>query len=255
MYSYFAQSSSHRATLSFHNTIGVRVLPDEHLRTWFEHHGMPLDDALRSRTGKSGLDDDFYKSTDPAFATYRHWARGAGPRALAQSLVVQAPHYYDLMYNDLPSLLSADVQYYDTQGVYNRLPRDMPAQLGGPTTRRGLTTWLVLAGAGLVAGFALALQRKRGLGLVVFGTTTLVLTLVELYTTWAGDPLEMQRHLIGTLSRLSIVLVVVIASAADTVLDAWSSRAPRAGDEPPEPELPSDSADDAEYASKVPPDA
>lgn len=253
VYTYFAQSSSHRTTLSFHNTIGVRVLPDEQLTNWFVHHGMPLDDALRSRTGKSGLEDDFYKSTDPAYATYRHWARGAGPRALALSLVAEAPRYYHLMYNDLPSLLAGNVQYYDTQGVYDRLPREMPAQLGGPTTRRGLTTWLVLAGAGLAVGLALALLRKRALGLVVFGATTLVLTLVELYTTWAGDPLEMQRHVIGTLSRLSVVLVVVIASATDTAIDAWRSRPAR--DEPAEPEPRSEMQDDAEYASQVAPDA
>jgi hypothetical protein len=253
--SYFAQSSSHRTTLSFNNVVGVRILPDQQLTNWFVDHGMPLDDALRTRTGKSGLDDDFYKSTDPAFATYRHWARGAGPRALAESLVFQGPHYVDLLSNDLPSVLRADVTYYDTQGVYNRLPREMPLQLGGPTTRRGLTTWLALAAAGLAAALVLTQLRRRGVGVVVFGATALVLTLLELYTTWVGDPLEVQRHLVGTLSRLSVILVVIVASAVDVGLDAWRSRPPREA-EPPPPALPSEGElDEAEHEEKVSPGA
>ena len=253
VYSYFAQSSSHRATLSFHNVVGVRILPDRQLTNWFVDHGMPLDDALRTRTGKSGLDDDFYKSTDPAFAKYRHWARGAGPRALAESLVFEGPHYVNLLYDDLPSVLRADVQYYDTQGVYDRLPREMPLQLGGPTTRAGLTTWLALAGAALAAALVLAfaLHRRRGIGVVVFGASALVLTLLELYTTWVGDPLEVQRHLVGTLSRLSVILVVIIASAVDVGLDAWRARPPREH-KPPRAVLPWEGEFEAEYESKVP---
>jgi hypothetical protein len=253
-YTYYAQSTSHRTRLSMHNTVGVRILPDEQLTSWFEDHGMPLDDALRTRTGKSGLADDFYKSSDPAFAEYRDWVSGPGQRALALSLVVQAPHYFDLFYEDLPELLPLDVQYYDTHGVYDRLPRELPAQLGGPTTRSGLTVWLVVAGAALAVGLVLALVRRRGLGIVVFGATTLVVTLVELYTTWAGDPLEMQRHLVGTLARLAVILVVVVACGVDTAVDAWRHRAPREDAPPPEPP-PWETAYDAQYASKVAPDA
>ena len=214
-YSYTAQSAAHRATLSFHNVVGVRVLPDSELTRWFVARGMPLDQALRTRTGKSGLEDDFYKSRDPAFATYRHWARGAGPRVLALSLVALAPHYAHLLNSDVPAIVAGDVHFYDTAGVYDRLPRDIPLQLGGPSTRTGLAIWMGLGGAAVIVLFLLAIRRKRGLGLAVFGATALGLTLLELYTTWGGDPLEMERHLIGALSRLSVILVVVIATAID----------------------------------------
>jgi hypothetical protein len=232
----------------------MRILPDPQLRNWFVDHGMPLDEALRTRTGKSGMEDKFYASTDPAFAAYRHWARGPGARAFAVSLAVQAPHYFSLMYDDLPTILREDVQYYDTQGVYNRLPREMPLQLGGPTTRRGLTTWLALAAAALAAALVLALLRKRGLGLVVFGATGLLMALVELYTTWAGDPVEMQRHMVGMLSRFAVIVVIVVAAAVDVGLDAWRSRPPRE-DEPPEPALPWEEKFEAEYGSRVSPGA
>ena len=130
------------------------------------------------------------------------------------------------------------------------VPQRYPLQLGGPTTRRGLTTWLALAAAALAAALVLALQRRRGVGVVVFGATALVLTLLELYTTWVGDPLEVQRHLVGTLSRLSVILVVIIASAVDVGLDAWRSRPPRE-DQPPPPAVPWEDKFEAEYGSRV----
>ena len=130
----------------------------------------------------------------------------------------------------------------------------MPLQLGGPTTRAGLTTWLALAAAALAAALVLALRRRRGLGIVVFGATALLLTLFELYATWVGDPLEVQRHLVGTLSRLSVVLVVIIASAVDVGVDAWRSRPPPE-EPPPPPPLPWERKFEAEYESKVSPGA
>jgi hypothetical protein len=228
-YSYASESASHRAVLSFHDVIGIRVLPDAQLTKWFAARGMPLDRALRTRTGKGGLEDDFYLSKDPAFAKYRHWARGAGPRALALSLVVLAPHYARVMNNDLPAILDGDVKEYDTQGVYDRLPHQIPYQLGGPTTRKGLEIWLILGGAGIAYALALAVWRRRGLGLVVFGATAVLLTLVEGYTTWGGDPVELERHMIGALGRLSVILVIVIASSLDAAISAARSESPSAG--------------------------
>ena len=225
-YSYASESASHRAELSFHDVVGIRVLPDSELTKWFVAHGMPLDAALRTRTGKGGLVDDFYLSKDPAFAKYRHWARGPGPRALALSLVVLAPHYAGLIDKDLPGILRGRVQAYDTQDVYDRLPREMPLGLGGPTSRGGLVIWSSLAVAGLATSLVLVLRRKRGIGMVVFGATLLLLTFVEGYTTWGGDPVELERHMIGVLSRLSVVLVIVIASVVDTAIAVRARRDP-----------------------------
>jgi hypothetical protein len=230
-YSFVSEKASHRAMLSFHHVVGVRILPDKELTSFFVKHGMPLDDALRTRTGKSGLEDGFWRNKEPRFAKYRAWASGSGRTWLVLSMVLEAPHYRDLMYKDLPSLLKADLSYYDTQGTYKRLPHTMPLQLGGPTTRKGLTVW-TLWGLGALAAIAWATsRRKRGYGVLVFAATALFIPYFEMYFTWVGDPIEMPRHMIGALSRMSVILVIVVAIAADMVVsslreDGTSERAP-----------------------------
>ena len=61
--------------------------------------------------------------------------------------------------------------------------------------------------------------------MVIFGATALVLTFLEGYPTWGGDPVELERHMIGALSRLSVILVIVIASSVDAVIYALRSHA------------------------------
>ena len=69
---------------------------------------------------------------------------------------------------------------------------------------------------GALVGFGI--RDRRRMRTAVFGATALLLTIVELYLTWGGDPVEMQRHVIGALSRLSMILVIVVASGVDAVL-------------------------------------
>jgi len=47
--------------------------------------------------------------------------------------------------------------------------------------------------------------------------------LVDLYLTFAGDSLEVGRHLVGPLDRLSVMLVISIAIGADAI---WHIRRP-----------------------------
>ena len=154
-----------------------------------------------------------------------------GPAALVLSLVVLAPHYASLMNKDLPAILRGDVREYDTQGVYDRLPHQIPLPARRPDhSYRASTIWLVPRGARASSPRSCsALRRKRGLGLVVFGATALLLTLVEGYTTWGGDPVELERHMIGALSRLSVILVIVIASSLDAAIIAAALAAGRDG--------------------------
>ena len=217
VYSYVSQETAGPSALVLQDLIGVRVLPDATLSNWFAEHGMPLDDALRTRSGKAGFEDTFWHSTDPKFARYFRWSNASGRTTYARSLLALPTHYRDLFYKDLPSMLKADMSYYDSHHVYGTLPHQMPMQLGGPSTRKGLTIWLLLSGVALAttAGATVRLRRRRYFGLALFGIVALALALSELFLAWFGEPLEIQRHAIGAVSMLAVLLVIIVATGLD----------------------------------------
>lgn len=234
-YVYAAQRVSHRNRYSIEDTIGVRVLPDPSLRRWFVQGGMPLNPALQARSGKSAFDDNRRFETDPDLAGFRRWADGAGGRRMLESFVVRAPDWYRMLGQQWNKILSDNDSAYDGYTVRDRLPARYPAQVGGPDTAAGLAVWLVLA-VGALAGAALVSRRR---GPLVFAAGGLVAVLVELYCTFAGDALEVSRHLVGPLNRLNVMLIVCIAVGADLL---WQSR------RTPAPE-PSGSGEDSEQGT------
>ncbi|MGQ0825112.1 MAG: hypothetical protein ACT4OX_08835 [Actinomycetota bacterium] len=217
-HAYVAEDVTHRARLSFHHTVGLIVLTNPDISGWFEDRGMPLDDALRSRQGKSGYDDRFWRDESPEFARYRAWVEGSGRRDLVLSMVFLFPEYRDLLYKDLPRILKADLEGYDGGQAYQHLPREMPLQLGGPTTRKSLAVWLVVAATSLAAAAAVATARRRDIRVIVFVVGGIVLALIELYLSWLGDATEVERHSIGALARLAVMLVIAVAISADTIM-------------------------------------
>jgi hypothetical protein len=227
-YSYLSQDISGRSSLQFQDLVGVRILPDAKLTNWFAGHGMPIDDALRARTGKAGFDDTFWRSKDPTFARYFKWSESSGRYTYSWSLFALESHYRAMFYRDLPTILKADMTYYDTHQVYGHLPHQMPLQLGGPSTRKGLTVWLLLAAVALAAtAFAsirVRLRRRLYLGLVAFGGIGLALALAELFLSWFGEPLEIQRHAIGAICALAVLLVIVVATGVDAVVETIQTR-------------------------------
>ncbi|MEO7397869.1 MAG: hypothetical protein ABIW84_04825, partial [Ilumatobacteraceae bacterium] len=130
------------------------------------------------------------------------------------SYVRFAPQWVAELYDDLPLLLAADQSGYDAFGVGGRLPDAAPAQIGGPRTRRGLLTWTAIAAAGL----ALAAFRRRGRQAIVLGLL-LASTFVDLYMAYVGDSVEVQRHMVGPLSRMALVMALCFAVGADTLVE------------------------------------
>lgn len=212
-YVYAAQQASGRNKYPLYSNIGVRVLPDPALRAWFVDGGMPLDDALRARQGKFAFDDDRRFETDPALARFREWAEGPGARRMALSFVLRAPDWYGFLADEWERMLEYDYGDYDSYSVLDRLPARIPLHLAGPGTPRGLVVWLALA----AIASALALRRFPRSGPVWFGLAGIVLVLLELYVSVAADPLEVLRHVVGALARLSVMLIVCTAVALDAL--------------------------------------
>ncbi|MCU1395671.1 MAG: hypothetical protein JWM34_4099 [Ilumatobacteraceae bacterium] len=192
------------------NNVGTRVLTDPEILHWFEGQGMPVDAALLARTGHDSFTDNWDMLDSADLATFRAWARGSGQRVMLESYVRFAPHWTHLLYDDLPLLLRADQSSYDAFTVAERLPDAAPAQINGPTTRKGLLVWMLLS----VAGLGLAAWRRRGRQSIVLGLL-LVSTFVDLYISYIGDSVEVQRHMVGPLARMALIMVLCLGVGLD----------------------------------------
>jgi hypothetical protein len=233
-YVYGAQATSHRNVYSVYNNVGIRILPDPALTKWFIAHGMPIDAAVRARSGHNTWDDHEAFLTEPDLAHLRSWAKGPGGRLLLASFVLRAPDWWRRLHNDLPSALSYRDDAYDNFHVAQRLPDDMPAPLGEPRTTGGIAFGTVLAIAGIGA---LAIDRRRR-WIAVFCGVMFVSAYVDIYASYAGDPGEFQRHLVGPLLRLSVMLIVTIALGADSAVRLARERLAHArtpAQQPPDP--------------------
>jgi hypothetical protein len=209
-----AQSANGRNRYATMNNVGLRVLPNREMTQWFEDQGMPVDNALLARTNSSSFDNswDMLRSAD--LADFRAWADSSGQRTMLLSYARFAPHWLHELYDDLPILLAADHSAYDRFGVSNRLPDAPPGQIAGPTTRRGLLVWTLIAAAGL----ALAALRRRGVQATVLALL-LVSSFVDLYMAYVGDSVEVQRHMVGPLSRMTLIMLICLSVGVDCLVE------------------------------------
>jgi hypothetical protein len=224
-YVYVSQAVSHRTQYSVHNVVGMRVLPDAGITHWFVQGGMPLDDALRGRTNHNAWDDNEAFLQAPNLARYRTWARGTGGRRLLISMVVLAPEWWKRLHHEMPNILRDENQAYDSYHVFDRFPHHMPAPLGTPRTPAGLWFALLLA----IAGIATAATDPRRRLLAYFAAVGLLSAAVDVWCSYVGDPMEVNRHLVGPLARLNVFVIIAVAIGAD-VLVSGRKRSPEDGD-------------------------
>lgn len=214
-----AQASNGRDRYATINNVGTRVLTSKELTAWFVDQGMPLDDALRARTGSDSFQNSWDMLRSPDLENFRHWADNGGQRTMLISYVRFAPHYIRLMYADLPGILGYRDIDYDAFGVTARLPDPAPAQINGPSSRVGLLVWTLLA----IGGLALAAVRRRTLQAAVLGLL-LLSSFVDLYLAYVGDSVEVLRHMVGPLARMSLIMVVCVCIGIDALIELARDR-------------------------------
>jgi hypothetical protein len=220
-----SEGSSGRNQYPMHNNVGMRILPDANLTKFFVAGGMPVDAALRGRAGHNSWDDSETVLRDPALARSRSWASTKGRVRLVLSSVVKFPYWRDRLYGELPNILRSNgVQAYDNYNTAGRLPSRV-AVLGAPATRGELAVWVAAA----IAGLALAATDRNRRRLVLFAAAGLFSAAVDFYMSYIGDAMEVNRHLVGPLARLTIMLVIAVALGLDQVAARFSaSREPAA---------------------------
>jgi hypothetical protein len=212
-YSWIGQIASDRGATSFHNNVGLRWLPDPGMSSFFESRGMPLDDALVARSGRDAWADGEAFLRDPALADYRAWADGRGRIAAAESFVLEAPFWLDGLRDGLGRSLRDEFGAYDLYDVGGRLPQ----RTLGPLDPVGSGVMLAVAMVVSTAGAVAAGRRRRAIGM--FAGFLLIPAWIDLYLTYAGDAVEVDRHMLGALSRLSVATVVAVGIGLDGVLE------------------------------------
>jgi hypothetical protein len=211
-YSWIGQVATNRGETSFHNNVGLRWLPDPEMSEFFESRGMPIDDALLARSGSDAWADGEAFLRDPALADYRDWADGRGRVAAAESFVLEVPFWLDGLRDGLGRFLHEDYRAYDLFGVGDRIPR----RTLGPFDPTGS---IVMLSVSLVTSTAYALlAARRRLALGLFAGFLLVPAWIDLYLSYAGDAVEVSRHLVGPLSRLGVATVVVTGIGFDAAI-------------------------------------
>ena len=142
-------------------------------------------------------------------------------------MVLRAPDWEKRFHHELPNILRSDNHEYDTYQVFDRFPHHMPPPLGEPRTNVG---WWLLLALGMAGIGIAAFERRRQL--LAYTTAVLLLSgLVDLWSSYVGDPMEVNRHLVGPLLRCDVVLLLGIALGADSLIARLRQR-------PDEPEAP-----------------
>ena len=219
-YVYVSQAASHRTQYSVHNFIGMRVLPDKELTDWFVARGMPMSPALQARTGHNAWDDNEAFLTSPDLAKYREWARGPGARWQLISMGVLAPAWWTRLHRELPNILRSNDLEYDTYHVGDRLPKHFPGPLGTPRGPGVLWAYLLLT----IAGLAMAWSDRRRRLLAYMVTIALLSAMVDIWTSYIGDPMEVNRHMVGPLARLCVAMILAIALGTDALIERIKER-------------------------------
>jgi hypothetical protein len=211
-YSAIGQAASDRGETSFHNNVGMRWLLDDGMTGFFESRGMPLDAALRERAGSDAWADGEAFLRDPALADYRDWAAGRGRMAAAESLVLKAPYWLDRLWSETGRYLRDDHVAYDLFDVGDRVPRRTLGPLDPVGSRPSLAV------AALVSTAAAIVVARRAAPYGWLAGLLLVPAWIDLYVSFAGDAIEVGRHLVGPLLRLAVAMIVVTAIAVDALL-------------------------------------
>lgn len=214
-----AQSSSNRNLYPLINNIGERVLTDPEVSRTFANRSMPVDDALLERTGDDTWSDDqaFLRSAN--LTDFRVWARADGQRALLTSFVVDPTYWIGTTRSALDASLPLDFTEYDRHSTSERLPTRL-FWFQGPRTSLHFALW---AGASILALVVLVASR-RSRRVATIGAVALSACAADLFVSACGDSVEVQRHILGSILRLTLLFVIVCAFGAQRVIDLIKRR-------------------------------
>jgi hypothetical protein len=198
---------------AFLMTVGLRILPDPEYLTYFEKRGMPVNEALIERTGKSMQSDDAAMLYDTRLDEFRRWTKEHGRREYVRFLwfykadVLQAP------LQNMEVMFNPDVYYYTPTGYRPILSNERLNEFLYPTRYGILIFFLanVLAAALVIPAF----QYRQVVWIVPL--ILILFSYPQAVLIWSADANDLPRHSLYHNVELRLGLWLVIFFAADFV--------------------------------------
>jgi hypothetical protein len=198
---------------AFLMTVGLRILPNPEYVTYFEKRGMPVNDALLERSGKSMQSDDAAMLYDTRLDEFRRWTKEHGRSEYIRFLWFYKAEVLQAPLQNVEILFNPNLYYYTATGYRPIIASTRLNEFLYPT-RFGVLTFLfanLLAAALVIPAF----QYRQALWIV-----PLVLVLFsypQAVLIWNADANDLPRHSLYHNVELRLGLWLLIFFAADFV--------------------------------------
>lgn len=198
----------------FLNVVSTRILPDEEIRTYFESHGMPVTEALMSRSGKWSHEDDFAYYKDPKLEQFRNWLYLHGKSTYLRYLLTHPRYLLLKPLHDLQDMLfSSRLIYYAPKGFI----QSSPGKLFDAVSAWGLYPVYIFF-TGILVGLNLIFVFSKK-------STTLWVPLIMIFLVyplaaiiWHGDSHEIDRHVLPVVVQARLGFILLLLFVVDTIL-------------------------------------
>jgi len=210
-----SNKSSHqgkRWVLPLMNVIGIRILPNPDRVEFFADHGMPVNPALMSRSGKNSFENDWMILRDPNLAPFRSWFHDEGKRTYLAFLLTHPTVLAVEPLRKLDDLLLSPMLFFYVRKNFIATPYGYGRHLLYP---RGWHT-LVLAAVALL--MVLWCLRAGTNTLAVFAGLSILLVYPHAVIVWHGDSMEVARHSMSNAVQLRLGIWLAILATTDLLL-------------------------------------
>jgi hypothetical protein len=183
-------NSSGRWYHSLLNTISIRILPNEQYIGYFEERGMPVNEALLSRSGKHLHADSGILMTDAGLQEFRSWVMKHGKQEYVRFLWFYKADALQNIFEDIQPLFNPNLIYYSATG-FAPIIRDLRiSELLYPD--RFSIFILLIANLLAAAASVVAIYERKSLWLLPL--CLIFFTYPQAVFIWNADANEVGRH-------------------------------------------------------------
>lgn len=200
------------------NLIGLRILPNQEYRAYYQYQGMPVTDHLLEYSGQASHWNGLAMLRDPQLTAFRDWVQKHSKTTLVKFLWHFKADTLQRPLNNPTTVLTPNLYYYSSTGFTPILEKNARLSEILYPMRFGIIAFLL---ANMLAAFlcAFALTQRKILWLLPL--LMILLAYPQLVIVWNADPNDILRHTLhlNVQWRLGIWLLIFFV-----VDDYWMER-------------------------------